>query len=227
MKFFDIDNAIRAGSKVALLIRHAERPPLDPGDTSFGATLPITDRGRKTAEYLGMRLSHLVTPDRIRAYASSTLRTVQTAESILKGVQEEGYAGPLGKVSIEPVLGSDSPFFGSLDERMALIAEGRYRERLNDYFETGVQRGYTPLAAATDRMEGRLGALMPRAGGLTVAVTHDVNVACFLAGRDVVTSFTEETWPFYLDAAVMIESTDGSRRYGVWRWDRTFDGIDL
>ena len=57
-------------------------------------------------------------------------------------------------VTLSDELGSTSPFFGSLDERLRLIAEGNYRERLNDYYRGGEQRGYRPLDAATDEMEG-------------------------------------------------------------------------
>ena len=49
----------------------------------------------------------------------------------------------------------------------------------------------------------------------------------FLAGRGVVPSFTDETWPDYHDSAVVVETPDGNREYGVIRWDERFEGIDL
>ena len=110
---------------------------------------------------------------------------------------------------------------------MTLIAEGRYQERLNDYFANGVQRGYNPLTESTDKMEATVRGFDAPVSELVLAVTHDVNIGCFLAGRKVITSFSEETWPYYLDAAVMVERPNGSMRYGVWRWDRAFDGMDL
>lgn len=228
MKFYDLDRALRAGGRVTLLVRHAERPPLEPGDTTFGAALPITSRGRETARRFGMMLSHIIDPRRVQFYASSTLRTVQTAECIRAGLYPDGVE-PEGEICLQGVLGSDSPFFGSLDERMALIAEGRYRERLNDYFSSGMQRGYNSLAEATDRMESVLADIVDHSvGEFAIAVTHDVNVACFLAGRKVETSFSEETWPYYLDAAVIIRSSQmESPRYDLLRWDRTFDTFDL
>ena len=135
---------------------------------------------------------------------------------------EEPYIPTIG------ILGSESPFFGSLEERMSLIAEGHYRERLNDYFLEGTQRGYNPLGAATEKMESVLTDIAAYGvGELAIAVTHDVYVACFLAGRKIQTSFSEETWPYYLDAAVILSSCHGPARYGVLRWDRAFDGIDI
>lgn len=226
MTIFEIEAALKSGGRATLLMRHAERPPLDPGDTTFGATLPITERGRQTARRFGMMLSHIVSPEQVRAYASSTLRTVQTAQCILEGLCPEDSPQLNRDVRILPVLGSDSPFFGSLDERIALIAEGHYRERLNEYYSVGVQKGYQPLAGATDRMEESLDSLALPSHGLLLAVTHDVNVGCFLAGRKVVAAFTADTWPYYLDAAVILSSPEGVVEYGLLRWDSSFDGFD-
>lgn len=218
--------ALEMGSRVVLLIRHAERPPLDPSDTSFGATLPLTDGGREDAQRLGVQLADMISPAFVRLCASRTFRTIETACEIAKGMTEEI---DLAKhpVTLSDELGRTSPFFGSLDERLQLIAEGNYRERLNDYYRGGEQRGYRPLGAATDEMEDALDRLSGEGGGLTVAVTHDINVASFLAGRGVVTEFTEESWPYYLDAAVVIADVNGEREYGVLRASHAPRGIDL
>lgn len=221
-----IHYALEMGSRVVLLIRHAERPPLDPSDTSFGATLPLTDGGRKDARRLGVQLAEMISPAFVRLCASRTFRTIETACEIAKGMTE---AIALAKypVTLSDELGSTSPFFGSLDERLQLIAEGNYRERLNDYYRGGEQRGYRSLGVATDEMENALDRLSGEGGGLTVAVTHDINVASFLAGRGVETEFTEVSWPNYLDAAVVIVDVSGEREYGVLRANHAPRGIDL
>ena len=221
-----IRSALEMGSRVVMLIRHAERPPLDPSDTSFGATLPLTDGGREDARRLGVQLADMISPSFVRLCASRTFRTIETACEIAKGMTE---TIDLAKhpVTLSDELGSTSPFFGSLEDRLQLIAEGSYRERLNDYYRGGEQRGYRSLGTATDEMEDALDRLSGEGGGLTVAVTHDINVASFLAGRGVVTEFTEESWPYYLDAAVMIVDVNGEREYGVLRADQTPRGIDL
>jgi len=76
-------------------------------------------------------------------------------------------------------------------------------------------------------MENALDRLSGERGGLTVAVTHDINVASFLAGRGVVMEFFEESWPYYLDAAVVIVDVNGEREYGVLRADHAPREIDL
>ncbi len=219
MAFDVLRAALARGGQVTLLMRHAERPPLDPTDTSFGALLPITEAGRETATRLGGLIRDVLRPKRINFHASETLRTVQTAECMRAEILRAGTGMDVTEILHEPVLGGASPFFGSLEERMALIAEGRYLDRLNDYFRVGEQRGYRPLRPATREMEERLFALANGEGGLTVAVTHDVNVACFLAGWEVCTSFFSETWPHYLDAAVIIRENDGTvSTRGYLRW---------
>ena len=129
-----------------------------------------------------------------------------------------------GMVTLLPELGGESPFFGSLDERMALIAEGRYLERLNEYFRNGVQLGYKPLEEATAKMEECLCHLLDDGVQLVVAVTHDINVASFLAGRGVEKEFDRQSWPHYLDAAVVSRTANGEMRYGFLRYEPSSDG---
>ena len=90
-------------------------------------------------------------------------------------------------------LGSGSPFFGSTEKRMALATEGNYHDRQNDYFRSGKQRGFRSLKRAAKRMERRLDGLHGKAWPLAVAVTHDINVAAFLAACGLIDSFSDET----------------------------------
>ena len=228
VELFDVKEVLEKGGRVTMLIRHAERPPLDPGDPTFGASLPLTERGWRMARQFGAMLANTVRPESVAFYASGTFRTLQTACGMAMGLDAVETAGPISKkIRISEFLGSDSPFFGSLEERMALIAEGRYLERLNGYFREGKMRGYRPFRMASGEMEARLKALHRSGDNLVVAVTHDINVAAFLAGRGVVASFTEETWPCYQGAAVIIEAADGRKEYGSFRWNEDMEGIDL
>ena len=116
--------------QVTLLIRHAERPPLDPFDTTFGARLPITSKGRLDALRFGQALSVFVFDEDVAVFASETFRTIETARGIIAGMRPDCVEEP--KVRVHRLFGCDTPFFGSLDERMELIAEGRYLDRLNE-----------------------------------------------------------------------------------------------
>jgi len=227
MELSDVKDALADDCKVTLLVRHAERPPLDPKDKSFGASLPLTERGWSTARQFGGMLSHAVRPQSVAFYASGTFRTVQTACAMAIGLDEPKSGSFVEKkVRLSEVLGSASPFFGSANERWALIGEGKYHDRVNEYFRCGHMRGYRPLKLAIDELEHVLEGLHGD-DKLVVAVTHDINVAAFLAGRGVMASFTEETWPGYLDAAVVVRRPDGHVEYGVLRWHRGLEGFDL
>ena len=205
MPLTEMKDTLDNGGRVTLLIRHAERPPLAPGDRTFGASLPLTEKGWSDAQHFGMTLARELRPKSVAFYASGTFRTLQTACGMAMGLdQAETGTAIERKVHLADFLGSESPFFGSVEERMALAAQGHYHERLNDYFRNGEQQGYKPLKAAADLMERQLAALHDDDWPLVVAVTHDINVAAFLAARGVVDSFTDETWPGYLDAAVII-----------------------
>ena len=228
MNLCDVKAAIDKGCQVTILIRHAERPPLEEGDATFGASLALTERGWRMARQFGALLANTACPKSVAFYASGTFRTIQTACGMAMGLDAARPENSIErKIALAEFLGSSSPFFGASKERMALIAEGRYHERLNEYFRSGKMRGYKPLGRATGSMEARLHALHRPGGDLVVAVTHDINVAAFLAGRGVVTSFTEETWPDYMDAAVVVEGPGRRREYGFMRWDKDMEGIDL
>ena len=228
MDLCDVKAALDKGCKVTILIRHAERPPLEEGDAAFGASLALTERGWRMARQFGALLANAVRPKSVAFYASGTFRTVQTACGMAMGLDAAMPENSIErKIALAEFLGSASPFFGVCKERMALIAEGRYHERLNEYFRCGKMRGYRPLGRAMGSMEARLHALHRADGNLVVAVTHDINIAAFLVGRGVITSFTEEAWPDYLDAAVVIEGPGRNREYGFMRWNKDFEGMDL
>ena len=110
---------------------------------------------------------------------------------------------------------------------MELAAEGNYHERLNDYFRTGTQSGFKCLHRAAKRMERHLDALHSKDWPLVVAVTHGINVAAFLAARGVVESFTDETWPGYLDASAIIKKANDEITYIYFRWSQDMGAISL
>ena len=54
MLLCDIKDALEDGCNVTMLIRHAERPPLEPGDQIFGASLALTEREWRMARRFGV-----------------------------------------------------------------------------------------------------------------------------------------------------------------------------
>ena len=202
-----IAERIRHDARAVLLVRHAERPPLSANDPTFGRDLPLTRRGVRDAMRFGRRMIRIFGDVEISLAAGANRRCMETAFCILRGMrldwEDEGCA-----VSADPYLGGRSYYFADVAERMKLAGEGNYIESLNTYFKTGRQRGFSPLAPSTSLLVGHL--LWHYDAHLFVGVTHDINVACFLAGNGAVDSFTTDSWPHFLDAAVLIASPDGN-----------------
>ena len=222
----DVGIALKRGDRVAIIVRHAERPPLEKNDPTFGKELRLTEHGREQAKAFGFVLSQFTENASRYITTGENLRCDETARLIAK---ELGAPVSARYVYGENMLGSGSPFFGNVHERMALAEQGDYRESLNEYFRTGVQRGFKDLCAATDILEDFVWSdrWATHNEQLQVFVTHDINVACFLAGRGVVTRFEEYNWPGYLDAAVAFISHNGQARYGYMRTMENRMRIDL
>ena len=124
MPLTEMKDTLDNGERVTLLIRHAERPPLDPGDLTFGASLSLTENGWRWAHNFGLMLANNLLPKSVAFYASETFRTLQTACAMAMGLDLVGTGQSIErKVRLAPFLGSESPFFGSVEKRMELAAE--------------------------------------------------------------------------------------------------------
>ena len=208
MNLDDVKSELRQGNRVLLMVRHAERPHIDHDDPTFGAALPITENGRRAAEAYGARLSEFASAAQF--YASPLRRTVLTAEAIARGM---GLAAPC--IPTDDKLGNDTFYFADQSAVFELFRDGSFYEKVFAYLRDGQQIGFADLHAATDALEDW--ALARFTGRLGIFTTHDLYNGAFLVARDVVKSFTEETWVKFLDAAAIILSPDGSRRYALVR----------
>lgn len=201
MTYEEVRTALDRGERAIVLVRHAERPPLAKDDPTHGADLDLTDRGRAEARSYGFLLAEMMRRHDARLYACSTKRCRKTALAFCRTADEV-----VRGVTILEELGSASP-----------------------YIVGDVRTDSPSLEEATDAFEQIL--LDPSASGnkarFAVYVTHDRNVACFLAGRKVITSFDETNWPGYLDAAVMLLGRNGVARYGYIYRPRQLEGFCL
>ena len=208
MNLDDVKNELRQGSRVLLMVRHAERPHIDPADPTFGAALPITENGRLAAEAYGARLREFAADAQF--YASPLRRTVMTAEAIARGM---GLAAP--SIPTDDTLGNSSFYFADQPAVFELFRDGSFYEKVFAYLRDGRQIGFADLHAATDALEDW--ALARFTERLGIFATHDLYDGAFLKARGVVESFTVETWVQFLDAAAIIVRPDGSRRYALVR----------
>jgi broad specificity phosphatase PhoE len=209
MTLGDLAAELRCGSRVILQVRHAERPKMDPKDPTFGDALPLTAEGERTARLLGVALKEFT--DDVQFFASPLRRTRMTAALIAEGM---GVENP--DITVDGLLGNESFYYKDAFEVLQVFTppENFFPECFK-YMDTGSLRGFNDLAESSDALEEwLLGRFKSR---LMVVATHDLYIAAFLASRGAYTERSRETWPRFLDAAAIIVSQDGSRRYSMVR----------
>lgn len=202
--------AIARGTRVLLLVRHAERPRISNEDRTFGASLPLTAAGERMSRDFGAKLRAAVRGADVQFRASPLRRTVMTAERIAEGMGIDP-----GPIATDARIGNAGAFVASERELWECFRDTKFFAHMQEYFRDGVQRGFNPLAAATDAYEDYVLSRFTAQTG--IFTTHDVFVASFLHGRGVETHFSEANWPRFLDAAAIFPDADGARRYAFVR----------
>ena len=211
----ELRDELRRGTRVVLMVRHAERPKMDPDDPTFGDALPLTCEGARTARKLGTFLGEF--SDDVQFAASPLTRTRMTAALVAEGM---GVRDP--EIPTDEVIGNGSFYYSDPAEVLEVFKPKNFFPACFEYFRTGRQRGFNDLYAATDDLEKWIAARTKRR--LFVIATHDLFIAAFLYARKAVEEFTRETWPRFLDGGAILIGRDGSRRYALVRTGLS-DGI--
>ncbi len=185
--------AIPDGEDVALILRHAERYEIPPGE--FGADVPLTARGVASAERLGEALGDRAR--RAKAAASPLPRCVQTAEAILRG------GGWRGAVELDRRLGDPGAFVADPEVAGALFMEigilELVRRQLDDAEPPdGMRATAEGVSALLELAAGDLG----RNARLSFYVTHDSILAVLVAWLYEL-PICEIGWPNYLDGLLL------------------------
>ena len=204
----DVRALLRAGNRVLLMTRHAERPHIDHEDPSFGAELPLTADGEEMSRAFGRMIRPFA--DVVQFASSPLRRTMLTAECIAEGM---GVAHP--DISPEDALGNGTFYFADQHAVWEEFRDGSFFEKCFAYFETGTYRGFADLHAASDALEEWC--LAHFTAPFAIFTTHDLYIAAYLAARTVISRFTLENWPRFLDSAAIIIAPDGTRRYALVR----------
>lgn len=196
--------ATRGGSW-SVLLRHAERPSIPPGE--FGSDLPITDAGRRAAVDLGRRMGASLR----RLITSPVRRCVETAEALREGAEVA--------VEIEPDRRLGAPGVWIADpaeaERSFLelgVAEV-VRRQIAGETVTGMRALDDGVARLRDLLLAPLGC-----DGLVVHVTHDAVMAPLLAHVSGLTAL-DDVLPHFLEAAVF--ELRASEPTCTWRGTRS------
>ena len=207
MTIEELVGEIRRGARVALMVRHGERPKMDPDDPTFGDALELTYDGTRTAKKLGAMLKEFA--EDVQFYASPLTRTRMTAECIAEGM---GVADP--EIPTDERLGNGSFYYENAAEVLEVFKPSNFFPACVEYFHTARQRGFRDLYAATDVFEKWIDAQWRNR--LFIISTHDLYIAAFLYARKV-GEFSRENWTRFLDGGAVIDGTDGKRRYALVR----------
>ena len=204
----ELKEELRRGTRVVLMVRHAERPKMDPDDPTFGDVLPLTYDGARTAKKLGAELREFAGD--VQFYASPLRRTRMTAACVAEGM---GLAD--AEIPTDDLLGNGSFFYEDASQVLEVFKPANFFPASFEYFHTGRQRGFKELYAAADACESwHLERFSKR---LFVVATHDLYIAAFLYARKAVADFTRETWVRFLDGGAILIAPDGTRRYALVR----------
>ena len=207
MTIEELVGEIRRGARVTLMVRHAERPKMDPDDPTFGDALELTYEGTRTAKKLGAMLAAFA--DDVQFYASPLTRTRMTASCIAEGM---GVMAP--EIPTDERLGNGSFYYENAAEVLEVFKPKNFFPACIEYFHTAHQRGFRELYAATDAFEKWIDAQWK--SRLFVISTHDLYIAAFLYARKV-GEFSKENWTRFLDGGAVIDGADGKRRYALVR----------
>jgi broad specificity phosphatase PhoE len=184
------------GCRVALFIRHSERPPIRPDDKEFGRTLELTPRGQEMARAAGRRLAGV---SDARFYASPMTRCQMTARCFAEGM---GLAG--APVEDADPLGVRSHYYADPYAVQDLMRQRGYMAYMLEYLRDGVAPFSNPIRPATERTAAWLRERTTTRLG--VFVSHDIFIAAFLTCLGVRT-YTAENWVGYLHGAALVHSS--------------------
>ena len=196
--FSRVAELLRQGGRVSLFVRHSERPPIDPGDQTFGQTLPLTPRGVEIARDAG---KHLAGFTDARFAASPMVRCRMTAQCIAEGMG-------LTEVSVtdEPRLGLGCFYYEDPEKLQSVMRQQGYLSFMLEYLRKGVAPYSRPIDVATEQMVAWLKDATVRP--LNVLISHDVFVASLLTGLNVRT-YTAGNWVGFMHGAAIVNTRDG------------------
>lgn len=175
---------------VALLLRHAERPSIAPGE--LGTDLPLTDRGRRHAEVLGAVLG-----SRLLSIATSPVRRCrETAEALQRG------SGLGSAITIDRLLGDPGVYV--LDPELAWEHWQRLGHEAVIKHLASTDRplpGLAPPDEAARQLAWHMArSLIGSPPGLHVFVTHDA--VLYPTAARLLPAIAPD-WPNFLESAVL------------------------
>ena len=164
-------------SKIYLLLRHAERNHITPGDKDFGAHVGLTDRGRRQAVALGKMIPAI--GDAVY-FSSPVGRCMETAKCIGEGRKLAGFGNfaipgvasgaAADSVNVTPLVELGDFFVRDVPAYEQTLREGFY-EGICKWLESGEHGAFWPLHERAEQMREMM--FEKAQSRFNVFVTHD------------------------------------------------------
>ena len=164
-------------SKIYLLLRHAERNHITPGDKDFGAHVGLTDRGRRQAVALGKMIPAF--GDAVY-FSSPVGRCMETAKCISEGRKLAGFGNfaipgvasgaAADSVNVTPLVELGDFFVRDVPAYEQTLREGFY-EGICKWLESGEHGAFWPLHERAEQMREMM--FEKAQSRFNVFLTHD------------------------------------------------------
>jgi broad specificity phosphatase PhoE len=177
-------------SRIYLLLRHAERNHITPGDKDFGAHVGLTESGRRQAVTLG----RMIPAFGDAVYFSSPVgRCIETAQCIGEGRKLAGFVGG-ASVNVTPLDVLGDFFVQNRDAYEQTLRAGFY-EGICKWLEAGVHDAFCPLHERAEQMREMMFAKAK--SRFNIFVTHDAWIVPCLS-HFCNMKFTPKCWMNFL-----------------------------
>jgi len=201
--YSELANLLADGARVALMIRHAERPHIDRNDPTFGETLALTSAGEQAALNLGRIFAPFA--GEAEFHSSPMNRTRTTARKLA-----EGMGLTSASIAEHDVLGNSSFYFTDQHALFEAFKGHDIYPMMESYLHGRTLAGLGDLYTASDMLERWIDAHHDKR--LAIYATHDLYNAAFLTARQAA-EFSAKRWIGFLESAAIIDRADGSRTY--------------
>lgn len=195
--FSHVRRFLEQGHRVALFIRHSERPPIRTDDKEFGRTLGLTPRGVEMAQQAGARLTGF---RQVRFCASPMTRCQMTARCFADGMGLPGSA-----VEDADPLGVRGFYYDDPYAVQDLMRQKGYMPYMLEYLRDGIAPFSRPIGPATEQTAEWL--RCQTTSQLCVFVSHDIFIASFLTGLRIRT-YSADDWVGFLHGAALVHSPE-------------------
>ncbi len=193
---------IAGGMRIGLLVRHAERESIVPGDPTWGNGALLTEQGILDAESFGRTLGGAV---RLRVWSSPVERCRQTGMAIFRG------AGSSDSIVMEHAYLGDPGIYRDRRTPVPDLMRTDFHAFADPYLDSGLAQGMRPLADASEELLEFMGREMDGAD-CTVFITHDLFAVALMSYLGLKAPDRSD-WCDFLEGVCLLQDGSGEIQY--------------